>query len=182
MPAIGALVAEQRVEVARLVERARRRLVERRRRPGLRSQGGDHLVAGDLSGGHQLRPGALLGPELAQPQLTAVAEADKDPRAPVPQGCPLVEDLEPSRRHHVDEQGQLRLVAVAELDDRHLADPPDPVDARADDRVERRLDALQGDHARREGGFDLRALQGPIDPADRDLDLGQLRHRPSVDE
>ena len=161
IPAIVALVAEQRVEVARLVDR----------RAASSSSGGAGQAsgprvatissAGDLSGGQQLRPGALLGPELAQPQLAAVAEADKDPRAPVPQRGPLVEDLQPSRRHHVDEQRQLRPVAVAELDDRHLADPPDPVDRSSDDRVERRLDALQRDHARRERGFDLRALQGP---------------------
>ena len=111
------LVAQQRMQVARLVDQ-RRELLERRRGPGLGPERRDHLVLGDRVRRQQLRPGPLLGAELAQPQLAPVLEPDQEPRGPVAQRGPLVEDLQPPGRHQVDQQRQ-----VAELDDGHLADP-----------------------------------------------------------
>ena len=73
-----ALVAQQRVQVARLVEQ-RGELVERRRRPGLGPEAWRPSRPRRLVGRQQLRPGALLGPELAQPQLAAVRRAGRGP-------------------------------------------------------------------------------------------------------
>ena len=70
------------MEVARLIDR-RGELGERRSRPGVRAQGGDRLVVGDLGGPKQLRPGRLLGPELAQPQFPVAVDPDEHPRGPV---------------------------------------------------------------------------------------------------
>ena len=155
-------------------------LLERRRRPGLGAERGDHLLAREVAGLEQLRPGPLLGAELAEPQLTAVGEADEHPRAAVAERGTLVEDLQAPGRHHVDEQDEL--APVAELDHGHLPDPADAVQGLADDRVQRRFDALQGDHPRSERGLDLGAFQGRLDATRGDLDLGQLRHRARVDE
>jgi len=69
-----ALVAEQRVEVAWLVEQ-RRELVGRRRGKGVGPERGHRLVVGDRVRVQQLRPGALLGAELAKAQLAVAGEA-----------------------------------------------------------------------------------------------------------
>ena len=104
-------------------------VLERRRGPGLRPERRDHLVLVDGVGRQQLRPGPLLGPELAQPQLPPVLQPHQHPRRPVFRRCPLVEDPQPPRRHQVDQQGQ-----VPKLDHRHLADPPHPGHLPADER------------------------------------------------
>ena len=88
------LVAQQWVQVTRLGDRGGE-VVERGRGPGLRSQARDHLVLVDGIGAQQLRPGPLLGPELAQPQLAAVAEPDQDPRCFVFERGAFVEDAQP---------------------------------------------------------------------------------------
>ena len=105
MPGDHPLVAEHRVEVARLVDPLGE-LLERRRRPGLGAERGDHLVASDLGRAQQLRPGALLGAELAQAQLASVGEPDQHPRGAVAKRGALVEHLQAAGRHQVDEQGQ----------------------------------------------------------------------------
>ena len=109
---------------------------------------GDHLVLGDRVGRQQLRPGALLGPELAQPQLAAVLEPDQHPRGAVFGRGPFVEDAQSAGRHQVDQQRQ-----VAELDHRHLADPPHPADLAPDQRFQRRVEGLHHVHPRRQGRF-----------------------------
>ena len=76
-------------------------------------------------GRQQLGPGALLGAELAQPQLAPVVEPDQQPRGAVAQRGALVPELQPSGRHQVDQHDQL-----AGLDDQHLAHPPDAGDRR----------------------------------------------------
>ena len=78
MPAI----AQQRVEVARLVEQLGE-LVERRRRRRVRTERGDRLVRSHGVGRKQLRPRALLRAELAQAKLAAVLEPDQDARGAV---------------------------------------------------------------------------------------------------
>ena len=60
----------------------------------------------DPARAQQLRPGALLGAELAQAQLAAVGEPDQDPRAAILERRPLVEDLQPPGGHQVDQQRQ----------------------------------------------------------------------------
>ena len=174
MPAIVALVAQQRVEVAGLVEQ-RRELLERRRRVGVRARASPPPRPRDLVGGQQLRPGALLGAELAQAQLAAVVEPDQQPRGAVAQRRALVEQLQPAGRHQVDEQRQ-----VAGLDDEHLADAPHAVQLAAGERVERRVERLQRDHARRQRGLDARARDAGRQAARGDLDFGQLGHAPRV--
>jgi hypothetical protein len=84
------LVPEQRVKVTGLVEDLGER-VERRCRPRLRAERRDHLVVLDLPLDEQLRPGPLLGAELAQPQLAPVGEPDQDPRCAVAKRGALVE-------------------------------------------------------------------------------------------
>jgi hypothetical protein len=58
------LVAQQRVQVSRLVDR-RGEVGERGRGPGFRAEAGDHPVLPHRVDWQQLRPGALLGAELA---------------------------------------------------------------------------------------------------------------------
>ena len=121
------------MQVARLVDPPRE-LLQRRRRPGLGPERGDHLVAVDLAGAQQLRPGALLGAELAQAKLAAVGEPDQHPGGAVAKRGALVEHLQAARRHQVDEQGQRLRGAGAvvrsgrarrlEVDHGHLPDPP----------------------------------------------------------
>ena len=65
---------------------------------------------------------------------------------------------------------------VPRVDDGHLADPADPAHLEVDERLERRRDALQRDHAGRQRRVDRRTLQRGIEAARGDLYLGQLRH------
>ena len=125
------------MEVARLVDQLGE-LVERRRRVGVRPERGDGLVLRDRVRRQQLRPRPLLRPELAQPQLPAVLEADEDARRLVSQRRARVEQLQPPGRHQVDEEHE-----VAGLDGQHLADPPDAVELPAREGVERRVERLQ---------------------------------------
>ena len=106
---------------------------ERRRRPRFGAERRDHLVRLHRVGGHQLRPGALLGAELAQPQLAAVGQPDEHPGCAVAQRGTLVEDLEPACRHQMDQHRE-RSGAVAggrELDDGHLGDAANAGDGAA---------------------------------------------------
>src|SRR5204863_8360966 len=76
-PGDRALVAEQRVEVARLVDQLRE-LLERRSRPGLWAERGHGLVFVHRRRSQQLAPRALLRAELAQPELAAVVDPEQD--------------------------------------------------------------------------------------------------------
>ena len=51
----------------------------------------------------QLRPGALLGAELAQAKLAPVGEPDQHPGGAIAKRGALLEHLEAARRHQVDE-------------------------------------------------------------------------------
>ena len=141
-PGDRALVAQQRVEVAGLVEQTGE-LVQRRRRVGVRAERRDRVVGPSASARQQLRPGPLLGAELAQAQLAPALEPDQQPRGPVAQRRPVVPELEPSRRHQVDQDDQL-----ARVDHEHLAGPAHAGDRPARERVERRVERLHRDHAR----------------------------------
>ena len=151
--------------------------LERGRGPGLRPQRRHHLVGLDLLARQQLRPGPLLGPELAQPQLPPVLEPDQQPRGAISRRGRLVEDLQPPRRHQVDQQRQ-----VAELDHRHLADPPDrrsppcpPAPRAAARRSSSRSSPAPAPTPTR------RPAQGAVEPARGDLDLGDFGHGQRVD-
>ena len=169
------LIAEQGVQVPRLVEQLRE-LLDRRRRPGLGPERGDHLMARDLAGGQQSGPGPLFGPELPQAQLLSFTEPDQDPRRLVAERCALVEQLQPPGGHHVDEQRQRRAVAL-ELDDRHLPDPPDLGHRHPRERVERRVERLHRDHPRRQRRLDRETARGRVQASRGDLDFRQLGHR-----
>jgi hypothetical protein len=91
-----ALVAEQGVEVAGLGDQSGE-LIEWRRRPGFGPEPGGGLVVVHGVARQQLRPGSLLGAELAQAQLAAVLEADQDSRGTVLQRGAFVEDANPAR-------------------------------------------------------------------------------------
>ena len=80
MPGDRALVAQQRMKVAGLVEQARE-LLERRRRAGVRAERGHGLVGRHLIGGQHLGPRPLLGPELPQTELAVPGEAHQQSRA-----------------------------------------------------------------------------------------------------
>ena len=123
------------------------------------------------SGRQQLRPGALLRPELAQAQLAAVLEPDQHPRGAVFERGALVVAAQPPGRHQVDQQGE-----VAELDHRHLADPPHRGQLAAGQRVERRVEGLHHVHPGRQRRFHRRAGQRRVEAAHGDLDLGELGH------
>ena len=131
----------------------------------------DHLVLGDRVGRQQLRPGPLLGPELAQAQLAAVLEPDQHPRGPVFRRGPLVEDPQPPRRHQVDQQGQ-----VAELDHRHLADPPHPGHSRPTSASSGGSKVFITFIPGASADSTVGAGQRGVEPARGDLDLGQLGH------
>src|SRR5919107_4616473 len=77
-----ALIAQKRVEVARLVEEAHH-LIEWGRRVGVGAEGGDVVLGRDLLSLQQLGPRPPLRAELAQPQLAAVLEPDQDARRAV---------------------------------------------------------------------------------------------------
>ena len=78
-------------------------LLGRRRRAGLRARAWrPPRRLSTASVGQQLRPRALLGAELAQPQLAAVLEPHQEPRGAVAQRRALVEQLQPAGRHQVD--------------------------------------------------------------------------------
>ena len=151
--------------------RAARQLVDRRGRVGVGAQRRHRLVLCHRVGGQQLRPRALLRAELAQPQLPAVLEPHQDPRGAVAQRRSAVEELEPAGRHQVDEQRQ-----VAGLDGEHLADAAHAVQLTAGERLERRVERLQGDEPRRERRLHARARDAGRQAACGDLDLGQLGH------
>ena len=100
------LVAQQRVQVARLVEHARE-LLERGWRQRVRAERGHGLVLVELARREELGPGALLGAELAQAKLAPVTEPDQQPRAAVAQRGALVVELEPAGGHQVNQHHEL---------------------------------------------------------------------------
>jgi hypothetical protein len=169
-PGDGALVAQQRVEMARLVEQLRH-LIDGRRGVRVRPERRDPLVVRDRLRREQLRPRPLLRAELAQPQLAAVLEPHQDPRGAVAERRAVVEQLQPAGRHQVHEQGHL-----TGLDGEHLADPAHPVQFPAGERVERRVERLERDEPGRERRFHARAGDAGRQAACGDLDLGQLGH------
>ena len=138
MPAIGALVAEQGVEVAGLVEEPRRdRRAQapatprgrgwrpsRRRRPLRRPSASPRRAAWSRT-----RAAATHGRRRSGP----------GPASAGPAGMPARRRPAAVPRTSCGRAGRTR-VAVAELDDRHLADPADARDRSADERVERRLE------------------------------------------
>jgi hypothetical protein len=172
------LVAEHRMQVAGLAHLPRQ-LLGHRRGPGLGAERGHHLVGVGAVSRHQLRPRSLLGAELAQPELAAVGEADEDPRAAVPKRGALVEQLQSTRRHQMDQHRERcgGLPVGREPDQRHLADPPDTGDPAAGDCAQRRLDRLDRDHSRGERRLHPDVAQPRVEAAGGDLDLGQLGHR-----
>ena len=154
------------MQVARLVEQ-RGELLELRRGQGIGAERGHRLVRAPPIGGHQLRPGTLLGAELAQAQLALAREPDQESRGAVAQRGALVVELEPPGRHQVHEHHEL-----AGLDREHLADPANALQLAAGEGVEGRVEGLHGDHAGSERGLDLRAGDARRQAARRDLDLG----------
>ena len=122
--------------MAWLVEQAGE-LVRRRGRQGVRPERGHRVVLDHGLAAEQLRPGALLGAELLQAQLPTVLDPNEHPRGPVAQRGALVEQLQPSGGHQVDEQRELPGV-----DGEHLADPADASDLEAGERVERWIEGL----------------------------------------
>jgi len=73
------LVAQQRMHVARQPHEVGQ-LLDGRRWQRFRTERGDHLVVHHLVRRQQLAPRALLRAELDQAQLSAVGQADQDPR------------------------------------------------------------------------------------------------------
>jgi hypothetical protein len=120
----------------------------------------------------EFEPRALLGAELAQPQLAPVGQPDQHTRAPVLQRGALVEQLQAAGGHQVDEDREL----AVELGDEHLADAPDPLEGAPLESREGRVDRLHGHHAGREGGLDLGTGERRPQSASGDLDLRQLGH------
>ena len=175
MPAIARWSRSSGMELARLVD-GLGELVERRRRPGLRAERLDHLVGLDAAGPVELRPGTLLGAELAQAQLAPVGEPDEHPRGAVLERRALVEHLEAPGAHQVNEQ--LELLVAGELDDGHLADASRARNRHALEGGEHRVEGLDRDHARRQGRLDLGAVERRAEAAGGDLDFGQFGHRP----
>ena len=143
MPGDRALVAQQRVQVARLVEQLRE-LVERGRRIGVGAERGHGLVGRHGVRREQLRPGALLGAELAQPQLAAVLEPHEDPRRAVAQRGARVEQLKAPGRHEVDQQRQVARPRPPSI----LPMRADAVELAPGERVERGIERLQRHEAR----------------------------------
>ena len=105
MPAIVALVAQQGVEVARLVDQLGE-LLERRRRPGLGPERRDHLVLVDLVARQQLRPGRCLVPNSRRRSSRPSASRIRTRERAVLERGALVEELQPPGRHQVDQQGE----------------------------------------------------------------------------
>jgi hypothetical protein len=169
-PGHNALVAQQRVEVARLVH-ALGEVVLVGGGPRVGAEGGHGLVVVDLGGREQLGPGALLGAELAQAQLPPVLEPHEQARGAVPQRGPVAPQLEPPGGHEVHEQREL-----SRLDHEHLPRAPHPRQLAARERLERRVEGLHRDHPRGERGLDPRAPRSAVEPPRGDLDLGQLGH------
>ena len=128
---------------------------------------GHELVLVELARREELRPGALLGAELAQAKLAAVAEPDQEPRAAIAQRGALVIELEPPGGHQVNQHHEL-----ARVDCQHLAHAADAGELDPGEGVERRVERLHGHHARGERGLHLRAAHALGQAAGGDLDLG----------
>ena len=170
MPADVFLVAQQRVEVARLVDR-RGELLQRRRGPGFRPERRDHLVLG------RPRP---IGSSFAQARCLVPNSRSRSSRPSSSRistrearsfsDARLSRRRQPPRRHQVDQQRQ-----IAELDHRHLRDPPHPGDLSPDQRFQRRVERLHHVHPRRQHRFDGSSASA-AQPPRGDLDLGQLGH------
>jgi hypothetical protein len=117
------------VQVARLGDPLGEDL-ERRSRPRIGAELLDCLVVLELIGRQQLRPGSLLGAELAQAQLAPVRDPDEQARGSVAQRGASVPELKAARGHQVDQERE-----VAGLDDQHLPRPPDTRDLAARKRI-----------------------------------------------
>ena len=138
---------------------------------GVGAEPGHRDVRGHGVAAQQLCPGPLLAAELAQPQLAAILQAHEHARGPVAQRCACVEQLKAPRRHQVDQQRQL-----ARLDGEHLPDPPHAVQLPPRERVERRVERLEGHQPGRKRRLHGRAREPRRQAACGDLDLGQLGH------
>ena len=101
-------------------------------------------------------------------------EPHEDARRPVAKRCPLVEELQAPGRHEVNEHRDAIAGAVRgrELDHGHLPHPPDAGDSPPRERRQRRIDRLQGHHARGKRRLHPGVAQTRVKAADRDLDFG----------
>jgi len=108
-----------------------------------------------------------------QAQLVAALQPDQQPRRAVARGRALLERLQPPRGHQVDQQRQLPVTpGGGEMHHRHLPDAPYSGDRPPLQRVQRRVEGLQRVHPRRQRGLDPDAVQGGVEAARGDLDLG----------
>ena len=147
----------------------------RRRRPRLGAERRDHLVALRRSPARQqLRPGALLGAELAQPQLAPVGEPDQHPRARGPsatRACRRPAAARPTSGGRAA-PGRRRNSTTGILPTRRTPRRP-CVPTSASSGGSKRL---HRDHSRRQRRLDLDALERGAKAARGDLDLGHLGH------
>ena len=101
-------------------------LAQRRRvGPRLGTQGGERGVLLEVGGGQELDPRRLPRSELAQAQLAPVGQAQEQARGAVARTGALVIQLQPPRRHEVDQQRQ----PACDVDDQMLAAPAHALDA-----------------------------------------------------
>jgi hypothetical protein len=159
------------------VQRPRRveQLAQRRWvRPRLWAERGDRLLGVELPRPQHLHPGGLLGPELAHAQLAPAGQPQQKPRRPVAHRRALGVQLEPPRRHQVQQHDEL----VVELEHEQLAAPAHARQLATLERVQRRVERLQRVDAGGERGLDGLARQDGVEPARDDLHLGQLWHAP----
>ena len=126
------------------------------------------------SDGQQLRPGALLGAELAQPQLAPVVEADQQPRGAVAQRGAPVPELKATRGHQVDQHARSPVSTGEHLAHRRTPSISRPASASSGGSKS------SGDHAGRQRRLDRGAGGAARQAARRDLDFGSSGIGPRV--
>ena len=142
MPGDHALVAQQRVQVPRLAQRVGE-LLRRRRRPGLRAERRDRLVALDVPPRSSFAHARCRVPNSrsrsSRPSSRRISSRDALSRsdARLSNTCSRPADIRCTSS-----------ASVAELDHRHLADPPHAGDLAPGERGQRRVVRLHRDHAR----------------------------------
>jgi hypothetical protein len=141
--------------------------------PRLGPEVAERLVGGDGLGRQQLHPRALLGAELAQPQLAALGEPQADARGAVAHGGVLSEQLQAARAHQVHQQRE-----TAGVEHQQLAATAEPLDRGTLEGAQRRVEGLERVDAGRDGRLDRLAGERLVETTGGDLHLGQLGHRP----